>query len=87
MPQLSPVGSLFRSTPRLLGSFSSQSLPPNRSWYANLEQRIGLCFGGEIPQDLASMRALLPLISALLHGAVAFLRSRNQQAIVELALR
>jgi transposase InsO family protein len=33
------------------------------------------------------MRALLPLISALLRCALAFFRSRNEQAIVELALR
>ncbi len=33
------------------------------------------------------MRAFLPLISALPRCALAFFRSRNEQAIVELALR
>ena len=37
--------------------------------------------------DLTSMRALLLIISALLRCGAAFFRSRNQQAIVELALR
>ena len=33
------------------------------------------------------MRALFPIISALLRCVVAFFRSRREQAIVELALR
>ena len=81
------MGSLFRSAPKLLGFPPSRSPPTNHSWYANLEQRISLCFGGEITQDLTTMRALLPLISALLRCALAFFRSRNDQAIVDLALR
>ncbi len=81
------MGSLFRSAPILLAFFSSRSRPPNRSWYANLDQRISLCFVGEITQGLTKMPAPLPLISALLHCALAFFRSRTEQAIVEAALR
>jgi hypothetical protein len=42
---------------------------------------------GEITQDLATMRAFLSLISALLRCALGFFRNRNEQAIVELELR
>jgi hypothetical protein len=41
----------------------------------------------EIEEDLATMQAFLNLTSALLRCALAFFRSRNEQAIVELALR
>lgn len=68
------MGSLFRSAPKLLGFSPSRSRPTNHSWYANLEQGISLCFGGEIAQDLTTMRVLLPLISALLRCALAFFR-------------
>jgi transposase InsO family protein len=42
---------------------------------------------GEIAQDLATMQALLNLLTALSRCALAFIRSRKEQAIVELALR
>jgi hypothetical protein len=81
------VGHQYRSAPKLLGFSPSQTRPTNRSWYGNLKRRISLCFSGEITQDLTTMRGLLPLISALLRCALGFFRKRNEQAIVELALR
>ncbi len=75
----------FSVRPDIAGFSPPGSRSVNRSWY-NLGRRISLCFGAEITQDLSSMRALL-LISLLLRCCAAFFRSRNQQAVVELALR
>ncbi len=47
----------FSVRPDIAGFFPPRSRPVNRSWYDNLGRRISLCFGGEITQDLTSMRA------------------------------
>ena len=59
----------------------------HRSSYDDLGRKFSLCFGGEITQDLTSMRALLLIISTLLRYGAAFFRSRNEHVFVELALR
>ncbi len=80
------VSVLFFGPRRYCWHSPPESRSVNSSWYGKFGRRISLCFGEEVTQDLTSMRVLL-LISALLRCCAAFFRSRNQQSIVELALR